>query len=74
MNKLMTNLVGTFLVLTGPVPSKRREAGQGSLEYVAMIAVAALIIVVVAAAATPAGTLIAAMIQTAIAKVQAAVA
>ena len=42
----MTNLLVTFLVLTGKVaPAKRREAGQGSLEYVGMIAVAAIIIV-----------------------------
>ena len=48
MNKLMTNLLGTFLVLTRPVtPAKRREAGQGTLQ-VGMIAVAAIIIVAVA--------------------------
>jgi hypothetical protein len=48
MNKLMTNLLGTFLVLTNPAAlAKRRESGQGSLEYVAMFAVAAIIIIAV---------------------------
>ena len=74
MNKLMTNLLGTFLVLTSPVPAKRREAGQGSLEYVGMIAVAAIIIVAVAVVAKTAGPSIGAFITAAVAKVQAAVA
>ena len=74
MNKLMTNLLGTFLVLTNPVaPSKRREAGQGSLEYVAMFAVAAIIIVAVIAAATEAAPGLKAFIADAIAKVKAAI-
>jgi hypothetical protein len=65
----MNNLLLTYLVLTGKLaPAKRREAGQGSLEYVAMIAVAALIIVGVAAAAGPAGQAIGGMIQLAIDK------
>ena len=67
MNKLMTSLLGTFLVLTSPVtPAKRREAGQGSLEYVGMIAVAVV--------AKAAGPQVGAFITAAIAKVQAAVA
>lgn len=74
MNKLMTNLYGTFLVLTSPVPAKRREAGQGSLEYVGMIAVAAIIIVAVAVVAKTAGPQIGAFITAAITKVQGAVA
>jgi hypothetical protein len=48
MNKLLTSVLGTFLVLTSPSAwAKRREAGQGSLEYVAMFAVAAIIIIAV---------------------------
>jgi hypothetical protein len=75
MNKLMTSLLGTFLVLTNPaVPAKRREAGQGSLEYVGMIAVAALIIAAVALVAKSAGPQIGAFITAAITKVQTAVA
>ena len=75
MNKLLTSLLGTFLVLTNPTPpAKRREAGQGSLEYVGMIAVAALIIAAVAFVAKAAGPQIGAFITAAIAKVQAAVA
>ena len=75
MNNLMTTLLGTFLVLTSPVaPAKRREAGQGALEYVGMIAVAAIIIVAVAVVAKAAGPQIGAFITAAIAKVQAAVA
>jgi hypothetical protein len=69
MNKLMTNLVGTFLVLTGP-SAQRRERGQGSLEYVGMIAVAAIIIVAVAAVAKTQGPLIGQFITDAIAKVK----
>ena len=74
MNKLMTNLLGTFLVLTSPVtPAKRREAGQGSLEYVGMIAVAAIIIALVAGVAKTQGPTIAAFITDAVSKVQRAV-
>ena len=73
MNKLVTALVGTYLVLTHPTP-RRREAGQGSLEYVGMIAVAAIIIVAVAVVAKAAGPQIGAFITAAIAKVQGAVA
>ena len=73
MNKLMTNLLGTFLVLTSPVPAKRREAGQGSLEYVAMIAVAAIIIALVAGVAKTQGPAIAAFITDAVSKVKSAV-
>jgi hypothetical protein len=70
----MNTLLVTYLVLTGKLASaKRREAGQGSLEYVAMIAVAALIIGGVALVAQPAGDAIGAMIQAAIDKVKAAV-
>ena len=70
----MNTLLVTYLVLTGKLaPAKRREAGQGSLEYVAMIAVAALIIGGVALVAQPAGDAIGAMIQAAIDKVKAAV-
>ena len=71
----MNNLLVTFLVLTGKMaPTKRREAGQGSLEYVGMIAVAALIVAAVALVANAAGPQIGAFITAAIAKVQAAVA
>ena len=70
----MNNLLITFLVLTGKLaPAKRREAGQGSLEYVAMIAVAAIIIAAVATVAGPAGDAIGAMIQAAIDKVKGSV-
>jgi hypothetical protein len=70
----MNNLLVTYLVLTGKLaPTKRREAGQGSLEYVAMIAVAALIIAGVATAAGPAGDAIGALIQAAINKVKGSV-
>ena len=75
MNKLMTNLLGTFLVLTNPAaPAKRREAGQGSLEYVAMIAVAAIIIAAVAGVAKAQGPAIGAFITDAITKVKTAIA
>ena len=71
----MNNLLLTFLVLTGKMaPAKRREAGQGSLEYVGMIAVAALIIAAVAVIANAAGPQIGEMINAAIAKVKTAVA
>ena len=70
----MNNLLITYLVLTGKLaPAKRREAGQGSLEYVAMIAVAALVIAGVAALAGPAGDAMGAFFQLAIDKVKAAV-
>jgi Ca2+/H+ antiporter len=70
----MNNLLVTFLVLTGKMaPAKRREAGQGSLEYVGMIAVAALIVAAVAFVANAAGPQIGAFITAAIAKVQSAV-
>ena len=71
MNKLMTNLLGTFLVLTGQGTSaKRREAGQGSLEYVAMIAVAAIVIVAAGTVIKAAGPTIAGWVTAAIAKIQ----
>jgi len=69
MNKLVTALVGTYLVLTNPTP-KRREAGQGSLEYVGAIAVAALIVAALAGAAAGFGKEIGTVITDAIKKVK----
>ena len=67
MNKLMTNLLGTFLVLASSVtPAKRREAGQGSLEYVGAIAIAALIVATLAGLAAGFGGDIGGIITTAI--------
>ena len=72
MNKFVTALVGTYLVLTQP-SSKRREAGQGSLEYVGAIAVAALIVAALAALAGGFGGQIGGIITLAINKVKALV-
>lgn len=72
----MNHLLLTLLVLRGTVTERlqgRRDAGQGSLEYVGMIAVAAIIIAAVAVVATAAGPQIGAFITNAIAKVQGAV-
>jgi hypothetical protein len=72
----MNNLLLSLMVLHSSIADKvkgRREAGQGSLEYVGMIAVAAIIIAAVAVVATAAGPQIGAFITAAIAKVQAAV-
>jgi len=72
----MNNLLLSLMVLHSSIVDKvkgRREAGQGSLEYVGMIAVAAIIIAAVAVVATAAGPQIGAFITAAIAKVQAAV-
>lgn len=67
MNKLLTSVLGTFLVLTNPAASaKRRERGQGTLEYVAMIAVAAIIIVAVAGFLKDQGPVIKGWVETAI--------
>lgn len=49
MEKLMLSLYMVQLTVTGKLRS-RRESGQGALEYVGMIAVAALIIALVVAA------------------------
>jgi hypothetical protein len=74
MNKLLTSLLGTFLVLTNPAATaKRREAGQGTLEYVAMIAVAAIIIAAVGTILKTQAPVISGWVTAAIAKVQAAV-
>jgi Ca2+/H+ antiporter len=73
MNKILL----TLLVLQGSVADKfknRREAGQGSLEYVAMIGVAVMIVVAIAALATPAGTAMGGLINSAITKVKTALA
>jgi Ca2+/H+ antiporter len=72
----MNNLLLSLMVLHASLVDRvkgRRDAGQGSLEYVGMIAVAAIIIAAVAVVATAAGPQIGAFINTAIAKVQAAV-
>jgi hypothetical protein len=72
----MNNLLLSLMVLHSSLVDKvkgRRDAGQGSLEYVGMIAVAAIIIAAVAVVATAAGPQIGAFITAAIAKVQAAV-
>jgi hypothetical protein len=73
----MNNLLLSLMVLHSSLVDKvkgRRDAGQGSLEYVGMIAVAAIIIAAVALVANAAGPQIGAFITAAIAKVQAAVA
>ena len=73
--EIMQKLLLTFFVwqLTAVDKLKaRREAGQGTLEYVGMIAVAAIIIVAVVAVARSAD--IGSMLTAAIAKVKAAVA
>jgi hypothetical protein len=72
----MNNLLLSLMVLHSSIVDRvkgRRDAGQGSLEYVGMIAVAAIIIAAVAVVATAAGPQIGAFITAAIAKVQAAV-
>jgi hypothetical protein len=72
MNKILL----TLLVLQGSVADKiknRRDAGQGSLEYVAMIGVAVMIIVAIVSVATPAGTAMGAIITAAVDKVKSAV-
>ena len=72
MNRLLLSLMVLHSSLVDKVKG-RRDAGQGSLEYVGMIAVAAIIIAAVAVVATAAGPQIGAFITAAIAKVQAAV-
>ena len=72
----MNNLLLSLMVLHSSIVDRvkgRRDSGQGSLEYVGMIAVAAIIIAAVAVVATAAGPQIGAFITAAIAKVQAAV-
>jgi hypothetical protein len=72
MNKILL----TLLVLQGTVADKiktRRDAGQGSLEYVAMIGVAVMIIVAIVSVATPAGTAMGGIITAAVDKVKSAV-
>jgi hypothetical protein len=72
----MNKILFTLLVLQGSVADKiksRRDAGQGSLEYVAMIGVAVMIILAIVGFATPAGTAIGTMIQAAVDKVKGAV-
>jgi hypothetical protein len=72
----MNNLLLSLMILHSSIVDRvkgRRDAGQGSLEYVGMIAVAAIIIAAVAVVATAAGPQIGAFITAAIAKVQAAV-
>jgi hypothetical protein len=69
MNKLLTSVLGTFLVLTNPA-AKRREAGQGTLEYVAMIAVAAIIIAAVGTILKSQAPVISGWVSAAIAKIQ----
>ncbi|WP_161606057.1 hypothetical protein [Microlunatus speluncae] len=50
MEKLMLSLYMVQLTVADKLRNRRRESGQGSLEYVGMIAVAALIIALVVAA------------------------
>ena len=72
----MNNLLLSLMVLHASLVDRvkgRRDAGQGSLEYVGMIAVAAIIIAAVAVVANAAGPQIGAFITAAIAKVQGAV-
>ena len=72
----MNKILFTLLVLQGSVADKlksRRDAGQGSLEYVAMIGVAVMIILAIVGFATPAGTAIGGMIQKAVDNVKSAV-
>jgi hypothetical protein len=69
----MTKLFVTLFVLQSTLLTKvkaRRDAGQGTLEYVAMIAVAAVIIAAVVAAMGPAKGAVEGLIQAAIAKLQ----
>ena len=54
MNQLLVTLYVWHLTASDKL-KQRREAGQGSLEYVAAIAVAAIIIAAIVAAVTGAG-------------------
>jgi hypothetical protein len=72
MNNLLLSLMVLHTSLVDRIKG-RRDAGQGSLEYVGMIAVAAIIIAAVAVVATAAGPQIGDFITRAIAKVQGAV-
>jgi hypothetical protein len=68
----MSKLFVTLYVLQGTLLDKakaRREAGQGTLEYVAMVAVACIIIAAVVAVLKPAGASIGALVSAALAKV-----
>ena len=71
MNKIALTLYFWQLTALDKVKT-RREAGQGTLEYVGMIAVAAIIIVAVVAVAKDAD--LGGMITTAVDKVKTAVA
>ena len=69
----MDKLFITLFVLQGAVADKvksRREAGQGTLEYVAMVAVACIIIAAVIAVLKPAGATMGEMARAAIEKVK----
>lgn len=68
----MSKLFITLFVLQGNLLDKaksRREAGQGTLEYVAMVAVACIIIAAVVAVLKPAGATLGSLVSTALAKV-----
>ncbi|WP_375426534.1 hypothetical protein [uncultured Friedmanniella sp.] len=68
MNKLFI----TLFVLQDTLLDKakaRRESGQGTLEYVAMVAVACIIIAAVVAILKPAGATLGTLVSTAIQKV-----
>ncbi|HYI57643.1 MAG TPA: hypothetical protein VEX66_05705 [Microlunatus sp.] len=72
----MDKLLMTYLVLQGTLVdklSKRRESGQGSLEYVGMFAVAAIIVVaIIGLAKGSLGSDLVAVITAAITKVKTA--
>lgn len=74
----MYNLLFTLMMLPDSLASRyanrAKNRGQGSLEYVGMIAVAAIIIVAVAVVAKTEGPNIGKFITAAIAKVQGAIA
>lgn len=71
MNQLFVTLVVWHLTAVDKLKA-RREAGQGTLEYIAMIAVAALVVVAVVGAFK--GADIGGMVTAAINKVKTAVA
>lgn len=69
----MNSLLLTLMVLTDNAADrlkKRREAGQGSLEYVGMIAIAALIVAAMVVIVGKFGPGLGSVVDAAIAKVQ----
>ncbi|SEP70666.1 hypothetical protein [Microlunatus flavus] len=69
---MMDKLMISFFLLQNTVTDKirtRREAGQGTLEYVAAIALALIVIVALITAFTSAGTALAQKVQAVVEKV-----